>query len=239
MKLIWSFALALIIGYANPTEAQSLRSIQNININSIVVRQAGQLTKAHILLDNPSIKVHNNRRYFYYTRGEIQQIQGGYHGHLLHGEYCNFANKDQLQTQGWFKNGLKHGLWKEWNEAGDLIKETSWHKGKVSGPFTHFDQRKNQVVKGHNSNGRLNGRIKTYSNGELQTIDRYKNGELKSTKEAQSFWEQIKSITKPKEKSKKKGKKKDQDAKKTPKEKKEKKTKKEKNAPPPPSEGEQ
>lgn len=182
MKLLTGLGFLLCWSFCVSLSAQSLRSIQNININSIVVRQPGLLTKAHILLDNPEIKVRNNRRYFYYTKGSIQNVQGGFHGHLLHGEFSNFVEDERLQTQGWFKKGLKHGLWKEWNAGGDLVKEITWHKGKVHGPFTQFLDTK--TVKGKNKNGQLHGNIKTYVNGQATTVDRYRQGELKSTKDA-------------------------------------------------------
>ena len=194
MKLIPLLSLLVLGLWQPPLQGQSLKELTNITPNSIVVRQSGQLTKAHILLDDPKVKVHNNRRYFYYTQGRIHQVQGGYHGHLLHGEYCDFQADSRLQTQGWFKNGLKHGLWKEWNVAGDLIQETIWRKGKGNGSFTRFEARKQEVVRGKNKDGKLHGRVKTYYDGELTTIRRYQQGELKKTIAPTPLWQRARNL---------------------------------------------
>ncbi len=222
MKLIQTLLLLACGLCCSTLQGQSLKELTNITTNSIVVRQAGQLTKAHILLDDPKVKVHNSRRYFYYTQGKIQQIQGGYHGHLLHGEYCDFQDGSLLQTQGSFKHGLKHGLWKEWNTSGDLVQETNWRKGKVSGDFIRFNPSKKEKVAGKNKNGQLHGKVKTYYDGELSSVRLYRQGELKKTLSTEPLWKKVKTLFKKDGKTKKDKKEKSP---KTPKEKKSKKEK--------------
>lgn len=67
--------------------------------------------------------------YYWYAANSIHQTQGGYSGTLLNGLYTEYFANKSLKEQGSFVKGLKHGIWKAWDEDGKLISETNWKNG--------------------------------------------------------------------------------------------------------------
>jgi antitoxin component YwqK of YwqJK toxin-antitoxin module len=47
----------------------------------------------------------------------------------LNGHYLAFYPDKNLKEDGYFKTGLKDGVWKTWNRKGDLTGVTTWDEG--------------------------------------------------------------------------------------------------------------
>jgi antitoxin component YwqK of YwqJK toxin-antitoxin module len=74
-------------------------------------------------------KVKENVDYYWYKAGEIHKNEEGFTGSLLNGKFEKYDNKGNLIETGCFKKGVRHGLWKLWNEQGGLVRKTFWKKG--------------------------------------------------------------------------------------------------------------
>jgi len=74
-------------------------------------------------------KIKNDRYYYWYFNKIIHSTQGGYTGQLLNGHYIAFYPDKNLKEEGNFKTGLKDGVWKTWNQKGDLTNVTTWEEG--------------------------------------------------------------------------------------------------------------
>jgi len=69
--------------------------------------------------------------YYWYSANLIHSTQGGFSGTLLNGQYNEYYLNKNLLEQGTFKNGLKDGAWKTWNEDGTLDKAATWKDGVI------------------------------------------------------------------------------------------------------------
>jgi len=69
--------------------------------------------------------------YYWYSANAIHSTQGGFSGQLLNGQYSEYYLNKNLKQQGFFKNGLKSGVWKTWNEDGTLKATSTWEKGRL------------------------------------------------------------------------------------------------------------
>lgn len=57
-------------------------------------------------------------------------------------------HSNQLAENGYFKNGLKTGLWKTWYTSGTLESMQYYRNGVRKGQYSHFDQNGNLTEKG-------------------------------------------------------------------------------------------
>jgi antitoxin component YwqK of YwqJK toxin-antitoxin module len=113
-----------------------------------------------------SITPKENSIYYCFKSLKILQVQGGYVGALLSGDFTLFCN-DIIIQKGNFKKGLKDGIWIEWWPSG-LIKESiTWKNGVMSGRFIKNDASGLHVVSGNYKNGQYNGEIIRGKNKDL------------------------------------------------------------------------
>ncbi len=87
--------------------------------------------KAVVEVDNTNKKIKPKAEYtyFWFKSKSILSTEGAYQGDLLHGVYQENYLSKQLKTKGSFKYGLKNGIWRYWNEKGELLKQEKWKKG--------------------------------------------------------------------------------------------------------------
>jgi len=106
---------------AQKTPDYGLYRIRIVDTNKIIQAEIQPVTS----------KVHPERQLFYYwyNANTIHFSQGGFSGNLLNGTYTEYYLKLNLQKQGNFKNGLKDGKWKSWNEDGTLREISQWKNG--------------------------------------------------------------------------------------------------------------
>lgn len=99
-------------------------------------------------------KVKSDTLYYFWAKsGKVQSTQGGYYGRLLNGDY-NITVSNKLTISGQFKNGLKHGVWKEW-ENNRIISSFSWRKGLLHGKFSTYDDNGKPENSGKYRKGKL------------------------------------------------------------------------------------
>lgn len=74
---------------------------------------------------------------------------------VYHGTYIAKHDNGKIAISGYYNNGVKQGLWKEFDEAGTLRKATKYKKGKVhsiieyneEGTAIRFTNKKGKVKK--------------------------------------------------------------------------------------------
>lgn len=130
-KITWqiiTFVLSYVILSLGPVYGQDLSDI-NPSMN---IKQNDLSHK--FMLEDYSLKSkkHYNKKktYFWYKAQKIIATQGGSAGTLLNGKYQSFYKNKQLCEQGEFENGLKSGVWKKWDNDGQLTKVERWNNGK-------------------------------------------------------------------------------------------------------------
>ena len=76
-----------------------------------------------------------------------------------------------IQSEGIFKEGKEHGIWKFWNKEGKLVRESEFYKGEIKGRVTYFYENGNKMNEGFIFKGIQSGLYKEwYSDGTLNTI---------------------------------------------------------------------
>lgn len=95
--------------------------------------------------------------YFWFKGGAIHQAQYGVSGELLHGKYIKYFHSNQMAEQGYFKKGLKNGIWKTWYKNGILESVQKWHNGLPNGYSNRYSEDGNLIQKGVFSNGLKKG----------------------------------------------------------------------------------
>ncbi len=134
----------------------------------------------HINISNKDIKHKKQNTYFWYQLNKIHSNVGGSHGKVLHGSYLKKEIKsNQLIENGFFKNGLKDGMWKEWYLNGNLNTIENWDKGTLQGKFISFNKDGSPLWKGKYNNGKKTGSWINFQKGDTIT---YINGTEKVKK---------------------------------------------------------
>jgi hypothetical protein len=116
-----------------------------------------------------------NKTYFWFKGGVIHNTQSGIVGELLHGKYTKMYHSNQLAEQGFFRKGLKKGLWKTWYPNGVLETTQHWISGLKSGIYMHYDQNGKLVERGRYTNSRKYGKWIDYIKKDTVL---YKHGEV-------------------------------------------------------------
>lgn len=95
--------------------------------------------------------------YYWYKSGAIHSSRSDIGGSVLHDSYTKYYKSSQLAEKGSFKLGLKDGIWKSWNEQGELQVVETWKKGFKHGIFKQYDSVGKMIVKGHYQNHKQHG----------------------------------------------------------------------------------
>ncbi|MES2063502.1 MAG: hypothetical protein V4456_16355 [Bacteroidota bacterium] len=118
------------------------------------------------------------KTYFWYASGHIQSTQGGYSGKLLNGFYRIYFLNKNLSEEGTFDTGLRHGVWKKWNEAGVLREMITWQNGIKNGAYSQFDENGQVLSVTNYKNGVLEGVSKQYVTKDSVVTTHYHNGKI-------------------------------------------------------------
>jgi antitoxin component YwqK of YwqJK toxin-antitoxin module len=153
------------------------QKVQDITHRNINIHHQDSSINFNVLTENLQLKPSVNKIYYWYHRDAIYTNQGGYKEKLLDGKYRVNLSTGQLVTEGYFKNGLKIGVWKKWNDKGELLNLSNWEKGLKNG--THEDYGNGHLIKKYNyKNDLLHGKYITYQNDTIYNQVTYKKGEL-------------------------------------------------------------
>jgi antitoxin component YwqK of YwqJK toxin-antitoxin module len=159
--------------------------------------------KFDVLADKEDFRPHQNLTYYWYSTNKVLETKGGYDGKLLHGKYAAFYLNNNLKEKGEFKKGVKNGKWVSWYDNG-LINETcEWKNGMKEGHFESFDLIGRPLLEANFRKGRLNGVMKSYTDGKVSHVSRYKNDQERVSRTSKAKKEKVSaSSIKTKEKGK-------------------------------------
>lgn len=99
------------------------------------------------------IKTKSDKIYYWFKGGLIHNAQAGIAGELLNEKFTKMYHSNQLAEQGYFKNGLKNGLWKTWHKNGMIETTQKWSNGVRTGKFYHFNEDGLTIQKGKYKRG--------------------------------------------------------------------------------------
>lgn len=79
---------------------------------------------------------------------------------LHHGLYMNFFPDGNTKDSGYYKNGVRDGIWEEWQNNGTVRATGMYKRGVPTGDWRYFDRnRKLLYVKWFNSRGRVTNSV--------------------------------------------------------------------------------
>ena len=119
--LVILFLLSSLSAYAQRLPDAGLSTVRINETNKTIVAEISQIG------DNPPVKP--GLFYYWYSANAIHATQGGFSGHLLSGRYTEYYLNKNLKEQGFFKQGLKSGIWRTWNEDGTASQVSNWENG--------------------------------------------------------------------------------------------------------------
>jgi antitoxin component YwqK of YwqJK toxin-antitoxin module len=146
----------------------------NYGINKVHIVDQDKIIQAELLPDSsqPAKKV--TLFYYWYSSNHIYETQGSYSGQLLNGTYNEYFIDRSLKVQGQFKNGLKDGIWRRWDDKGIMTELYTWKKGVKDGSYMLFDEK-----------------------GNIREAGKYKQGVFVKP-DSISFWKRVKQTVKKK-----------------------------------------
>jgi len=71
--------------------------------------------------------------YCWYMQRQLHESQGCYSGYLLNGSYIMYTD-NRIMIKGYYKNGVKDGLWIYLNANGRTERQERWKDGYLNGP---------------------------------------------------------------------------------------------------------
>lgn len=157
MKLILSFLILLIV-----TPQKRIINDQDYDYEFFITRKK---------IKKPSF----GKTYYWYKSRQIHTSVSDIGGALLTGEYHKYYKSKQLAEKGTFSKGLKDGIWKNWQENGNLTKVERWKKGTLHGLCTTYNLKGEKVSEGKFKNGRKHG---TWIDYITKDTIRYKKGKI-------------------------------------------------------------
>ncbi|MBO9633979.1 MAG: hypothetical protein J7578_12760 [Chitinophagaceae bacterium] len=83
---------------------------------------------------------------------------------LHHGLYMNFFRNGSVSDSGYYKNGVRDGLWKEWNADATVLATGAYKQGRPSGDWKFYNpQGKLLYIQLYSETGKLKGTVKMSS----------------------------------------------------------------------------
>ncbi|WP_212003308.1 toxin-antitoxin system YwqK family antitoxin [Chitinophaga sp. HK235] len=175
MKKILLLVIITISTLLNQSLAQQ---VPDIKTNHITIRHNDTVCTFYIYDRSKKIVPKRDKYYYWYKTQQIICTHGGYSGQLLDGDYTEFYPNKNLRTKGYFKKGLKAGIWHSWNPSGEFTQITTWKSGEKNGESFEYDSTGHLTSKSTYSNGQLNGPSTTYFPKGVEKTIIYKNGQL-------------------------------------------------------------
>jgi hypothetical protein len=163
------------------------QKIPDYGFNKVRITEGDKIIQVELKPIKDAPDVETDRQYFWYGSNIIHITQGGFSGRLLNGEY--YLNKN-LKEQGVFNEGLKKGVWKNWDENGNLIQFYTWKDGVKDGKFTLYYNSGGIKQSGNYDDGLLDGAIKEFDQKGVANVVLYKNGAVVTNKPG-TFWQKI------------------------------------------------
>ncbi|WP_203258199.1 toxin-antitoxin system YwqK family antitoxin [Hyunsoonleella ulvae] len=90
----------------------------------------------------------SDKTYYWFKSGGVHQSLANAGGNVLHDSYLKYYRSNQLAEQGAFDYGLKTGIWKYWDENGQLLLLEHWHNGYKQGKCITYSTNGDMVLAG-------------------------------------------------------------------------------------------
>lgn len=130
---------------------------------------------ANVYLVDVSVKTNYETRYHWFKNNELHSNVGGYTGKLLDGQFKKICDDGILIEQGSYLNGIKSGVWKNWNRKGDLLSIISYKQGLKHG-FYKFYANASIIEEGNYKRNKKHSRSLVVNNDGSTEEVFYKNG---------------------------------------------------------------
>jgi antitoxin component YwqK of YwqJK toxin-antitoxin module len=115
------------------------------------------------------------RATFYHSNGKPAGI-GNYQSKNKDSIWNYFSDGGILYLQESYKNGIKHGAFRQLNSEKVLIEETNWNEGVKHGSWKKFFQDGEIMWESNYVNGKLEGKVKSYyKSGKVYKEGAFKN----------------------------------------------------------------
>ena len=189
------FLIFLVVGSNLELKAQDFK----LPRPKVTLKTSDSRITASLSEGEDRIRIKDHLEYFWYKHGKVHSSEGGFAGTLLDGEYEEFYASHNLKTKGCFHKGLKSDVWKVWYPNGKLQEVVTYKDGLRHGPLKRYDQEGNLTLNTNYCRGKLHGREVKYENGK-PTETCYKRGEKQQEKVKEKKPEKIGKFTLKKEK---------------------------------------
>lgn len=146
-----------------------------INIRKISLFRGDTSIVAGILADVRIDEVDPGAFYYWYGNGQINTNQGGYSGHLLHGEYVEYGPSGKMLLKGIYERGVRSGHWIYWNNAGGIRETREYEDGLLEGTTIRYRSDGKIIHSADYRKHLLHGEMTTVIDDTLYQII-YKNG---------------------------------------------------------------
>ncbi|AWM15199.1 hypothetical protein DI487_15925 [Flavobacterium sediminis] len=140
-----------------------------------IKRISDQYFRYEFYTTDKEVNIKHNRDYYWFKGGLIHKAEGGTSGQLLDGEFKKYYHSNQLAEQGFFKRGLKIGLWKTWFEDGTTESTQEYNSGQRDGQYYSYSSTGKMLEKGYYVSGKKHG---SWINYITQDTVQYKKGEI-------------------------------------------------------------
>jgi len=130
---------------------------------------------AGILADVRIDKVNPDVFYYWYGHGQINANQGGYSGHLLHGEYLEYGPSGKMILKGTYERGVRSGHWIYWYKAGAIRETRDYENGLLEGRIIRYSPEGKIIHSAEYHQHLLHGEMTTVLDDTIFQI-KYKKG---------------------------------------------------------------
>lgn len=135
----------------------------------VIISGADTIIKAKVLVKNIKYKPQQDKVYFWYKANKINSNLGGYSGRLLCEYYNKYVNNN-LVVKGYFKKGLKHKRWNNWDLSGVLKLSANYKNGYLHGKVTKYDDTGSLIEIENFRKGKLHGKKTVFKKDTIINI---------------------------------------------------------------------
>lgn len=167
--VIWLITLLWLMCISN-AGAQDFVSTRKVSLY-----RGDTTVVACIMADLHIDKVDPGIFYYWYGHEQINANQGGYSGHLLHGEYLEYGPSGKMLLKGNYDEGQRTGRWIYWYKAGAIRETREYVDGMLEGSTIRFSPEGKIIYSAEYRHHQLHGEMTRVENDTLFQI-KFKKG---------------------------------------------------------------
>ncbi len=188
MKIVFLFLFQIGVTLAFCQELTSKRFVKTDSF------------KCEFYVSNRNLKdfqIQDSLTYYWCKAQKLLVTQGGVGGKVIDGNFLKFYHSGQLAEKGFFRMGLKHGIWKTWYLNGSLRSIYHYRNGRKNGNYALFDEQGFILKNGKYANDKPKvKRTRNKAKGPKKEFKGQEKGKKKESKikiKEISFWERFRS----------------------------------------------